>query len=515
MRYAKVSTVVRKGPLATPSMEPIRPANLLLTLDGAGPRYSQITRALRLAIQNELIGAGARLPATRHLARDLGCSRNIVLLAYEQLVLEGYLSTRKGAGTFVAARLPLPGGVRSAGDVRAPAAPRLSQRGRVAIDAAAGARAAISTRPGMNIDFMYGLCEPDAKVVASLRAALHRSLRSRAFGYGSPMGELSLRQQIAHRIRASRGISRSAEQIVITSGAQQALDICARLLLDPDDCVVVEDPGYASVQAALIAAGARLIRVPVDQHGLDASLLPNDRKRIRAAYVTPSHQFPTGAVMPAARRHALLEWAKRRDAYVIEDDYDGEFRYAGRPIAALAALDTDRVIYCGTFAKTLFPSMRLGYVALPPNLVHHFAQGKWLSDLGSSSLLQQALAQLMATGEYDRHIGRMQQRYRDRRLALLAAFKRHFGDEASVEGSAAGLHVVVWLPRLPRDRVTELLRASAARGLGIHSIAGHATRVLPHAGLLIGYGLADADQITRGVRILKVAYREIVPNGRE
>ena len=494
-------------------MEPIRPANVLLTLDGAGPRYAQITRALRLSIQDELIVAGARLPPTRDLARDLGCSRNIVLLAYEQLVLEGYLSSRQGAGTFVSKTLPAVPTARSSREAAPPSALPLSQRGRLSVDAAAAARRVMAARRGMDIDFMYGLCEPDTRVVASLRAALNRALRVRAFTYGSPAGDAALRQQIADRIRASRGIARSAGQIVVTSGVQQALDICARLLLDPGDCVVVEDPGYVSVHAAFLAAGARLIRGAVDQDGLDPARLPAARRRVRAVYVTPSHQFPTGALMPATRRQALLQWAKQRGAYVIEDDYDGEFRYSARPIAALAALDPERVIYCGTFAKTLFPSMRLGYVALPQALVQDFAHAKWLSDLSSSSLLQHALAHLMATGEYDRHIRRMQQRYRARRLALLAAFKRHFGDEAVVEGSAAGLHVVVWLPALTGEQVTELIDACAVRGVGIHSIAGHATRLLPQAGLLLGYGLVDPDQIARGVGTLKTAYRAIVPSG--
>ena len=236
----------------------------------------------------------------------------------------------------------------------------------------------------------------------------------------------------------------------MTSGTQQALDICARLLLDPGDHIIVEDPGYVAAHAVFIAAGAKLIRVPVDEHGLDPSTLPRDRGPVRAIYVTPSHQFPTGAVMPAARRHALLEWAKRRGAYVIEDDYDGEFRYIGRPIAALAGLERDG-------RRHLLRDVREVAVSRPCASAisrcrrasrEQLASGKWLCDLGSSPLLQRTLAQLMATGEYDRHIRRMQKRYRERRQALLAAIERDFGAKAHVEGSAAGLHVVVWFPEL-------------------------------------------------------------------
>jgi GntR family transcriptional regulator/MocR family aminotransferase len=486
--------------------------DMLLTLDGNGPRYAQITRAIRRMIQDGVLPFDARLPPTRELARDFGCSRNIVLLAYEQLVLEGYLVTRQGAGTFVSPAWPRAAGrpARISSPSRSGEVVRLSQRGRAAVDVADRARGAMTRRPGMAIDFIYGLCEPDSRVMVRLRSAFHAAIREHAFRYGPPAGDPDLRRQIADRIRAARGITRSADQIVVTSGAQQALGICARLLLDPGDHVVVEEPGYAAAHAVFVAAGAKVIRVPVDGQGLDPSKLPQDRSPVRAIYVTPSHQFPTGAVMPAARRYALLEWAKRRDAYVIEDDYDGEFRYVGRPIAALAGLEAEgTVIYCGTFAKSLFPSLRLGYLAVPAGLARAVENGKWLCDLGSSWLLQRTLTQLMATGEYDRHIRRMQKRYRDRRQALLTALDRDLGAEAQVEGSAAGLHVVVWLPNLPRDRMTALIEASAAKGVGVYSIAGHATRPLSSEGLLLGYGLTDVGQIQRGVKALAEAYREV------
>lgn len=484
---------------------------MLLTLDGTGPRYAQITRALRGLVQAGGLPFDARLPPTRELARDLGCSRNIVLLAYEQLVLEGYLVSRQGAGTFVSPAWPRVGGaagVPAAGRVSAPM--RLSQRGRLGVDAAEHARRVMARHKGLAIDFMYGLCEPDPRVVARLRAAFNAGLRSRAFRYGPPAGDPELRQQLADRIRALRGITSAANQIVVTNGAQQALDVCARLLLDPGDRIIVEDPGYSTAHAAFMAAGATLVRVPVDGQGLDPSTLPADGKPVRAIYVTPSHQFPTGAVMPAARRYALIDWARRRGAYIIEDDYDGEFRFAGQPVAALAALEPHgRVIYCGTFAKSLFPSLRLAFLAVPPGLASAIVNTKWLCDLGSSALLQYTLAQLMASGEYDRHIRRMQKHYRGRRQVLLTAIKRHFGDAAVVEGAAAGLHVVVWLPGLPVARVTALVEACAAQGVGVYSIAPHATRSLPRAGLILGYGLTDARQIDRGAEIISNVYREL------
>jgi GntR family transcriptional regulator/MocR family aminotransferase len=489
---------------------------MLLALDGRGPRYAQITRNIRRMIQEGVLPFDARLPPTRELARDCGCSRNIVLLAYEQLVLEGYLVTRQGAGTFVAPAWP---GASRASRASSPSrsAPRLrlSQRGRLSVDVAERARAVISRRPGLAIDFIYGLCQPDPRVTARLRTAFNAALRSEAFRYGSPMGDPHLRQQVADRIRAARGIARSPDQIVVTCGAQQALDICARLLLDPGDRIVVEDPGYPAAHAAFAATGAKVIHVPVDAEGLNPSALPRQSVPVRAIYVTPSHQFPTGAVMSAARRYALIEWAKRRGAYVIEDDYDGEFRYVGRPIAALAGLEADgTVIYCGTFAKSLFPALRLGYLAVPAGLASAVANGKWLCDLGSSSLLQRTLGQLMATGEYDRHIRRMQKRYRERRYALLSALERRLGTDVEVEGSAAGLHVVVWFPSLPHDRVADLIESCAAKGVGIYSIAGHASRPLRRAGLILGYGVTDVTEIEHGVEALSDSYREIVSTPR-
>lgn len=497
---------------------------LLVRLDGVGPRYSQITRALCGIIQGGGLAPGARVPPTRELARDLGCSRNIVLLAYEQLTLEGYLVTRRGAGTFVSPDLPsgpapetgsqAGGRSISPSPARKPVELHLSPRGRRLVEVSELARRAVARQPEVDVDFMYGLCRPDARLVPRLRTAFATAIRQERFGYFAPAGDLDLRTQVAERLRGTRGISRPADQILITSGAQQALDICARLLIEDGDRVVVEDPGYEAAHAVFAAAGATLVRVPVDEHGLETSALPRRGAPVRLVYVTPSHQFPTGAIMSAARRYSLLAWAERRGAYVIEDDYDGEFRYAGRPIEALSALDPDApVIYCGTFAKSLFPAMRLGYLALPRALMSSAIHGKWLSDRGSSALLQRMMAVLMATGEYDRHIRRMQRRYRVRRETLIRSLRRHLGGAAEVDGSSAGLHIVVWLPEFPIGRVRELIRASAERRVGVYSVAPHFTRLEPRAGLLLGYGLVDPHQIEWGVQRLAEAYRTVLPGG--
>ncbi len=487
---------------------------MLLRLDGAGPRYAQITRALAGLIQSGELGPGSRVPPTRELARDLDCSRNIVLLAYEQLVLEGYLVTRMGAGTFVSPELPAarPPGPRAEGSPDIDQLPaRLSPNGRRLVETAAGAREITRERRRLAVDFVYGLCEPDDRAVSRIRTAFAAALRDQQFGYPNPAGDWTLRQQVAERLRGVRGIVRTADEIVVTGGAQQALDICARLLLTEGDRVVTEEPGYEGANAAFESAGATLVRLRVDANGLDPAALPEDGAPVRLVYVTPSHQFPTGAVMPAARRFALLAWARRRGAYVIEDDYNGEFRYAGKSIEALAALAPDGpVIYCGTLAKSLFPALRLGYLALPKALVPAVVACKWLSDRGCPMLLQRTVAELMATGEYDRHIRRMLRRYRTRREALIGELQARLGSDVEIRGGTSGSHVAVWLPRLAPQRVEELIARCKAQGVGVYSIASHATLPLERAGLMLGYGLLDVERIGRGVKVLAQEYRRLV-----
>jgi GntR family transcriptional regulator/MocR family aminotransferase len=436
-----------------------------------------------------------------------------VLVAYEQLLLEGYLVSRAGGGTFVSSDLVIDtgGSFASVGDRDVEPA-RLSRTGRRLGMAAAAARRIMQPRTRLRVDFAYGICEPDARVLVALRSAFAHVVRDRAFSYSPSAGEEGLRRALSERLRGLRGIARGADRIIVTSGAQQALDICARLLLDPGDRVVVEDPCYASAAAVFEATGARVIRLAVDVHGLNPAALRSIRQPIRLVYVTPSHQFPTGAVMPSSRRQELVEWARSSRAYIIEDDYDGEFRYTGGTIEALSALDPDNpVIYCGTLAKSLFPALRLGFLALPQSLVEPASHAKWLTDLGSSGLMQRTVANLMETGEYDRHIRRMLRTYRARHDALLAAIRQRFGRDAVVDGSGAGLHVVVWLPRLQRTRVPELIAACAERGVGIYSTAPHYSTPPKLAGFLLGYSLVDVAEIRSGIAHLAEAYHQIVP----
>jgi GntR family transcriptional regulator/MocR family aminotransferase len=491
-------------------MEPI----MVLELDGRGPRYAQLTRAIVNAVSTGVLRPGTRLPPTRQLAEALDCSRNIVLLAYEQLILEGYLDARARAGTFVSTGLP---STPTTGDRAGPRTRKriaaLSRGGRRLTNAARHAWSITRRTRRFEIDFMYGQCEPDARIVGQLRREFARAMRDpSAFGYGHPAGDEGLRAEIAQRLRGTRGIMRTTDQIVITNGAQQALDICARLLLGDGDRALVEDPGYEAARAAFAAAGATVVGVPVDAEGIDPSALPRRAARVRLLYVTPSHQFPTGAILSAARRHRLRTWARARGAYVIEDDYDGELRYHGLPIKALAGLDDGsdvNSIYCGTFAKSLFPSVRLAYLALPETLVPAFESAKWLADRGSSLLLQRLVRDLMATGEYDRHIRRMLRRFTSRRDALARALERHLGGDVRIAGDAGGMHLVAWLPSLDPIDIDRLVAACADLDVGVYSIARHALKPLRTGGLILGYGLVDDAAIDEGVRRLAAAYERV------
>jgi len=493
---------------------------MLLELDGRGPKYQQLTRALLAAIRDGSLPPGSRITPSRLLARQLSCARNVVLLAYEQLVTEGYFVSRPRAGTFVSSFPPHPmpqraeagvdGQDLSVGTARAVPS-TLSPEGLRLVRAADIGRATTEWPRTEVIDFIHGVTEPDPRLVSRVRQGLAKALRDRrTLLYADPAGDGRLRAEIARRLHGARGIRRSPEQIVITSGAQQAIDICARLLLRRGDTVIVEDPGYEGAEAVFNAAGATMVPVPVDREGLNPALIPARVHRARLVYVTPSHQAPTGAVLSPARRAALLEWARSHGAYVLEDDYDGELRYTGPPIKALAAMAPEHdVIYCGTFAKVLFPSARLGYLALPESLVAPVVSAKWLSDRGSSGLMQRMLQELMASGEYDRHIRRMQRRCASRRMTLIRALRQYLGPDVEVSGDEGGLHLVAWLPRLSTGEVDALVAACRERDVGVYPVSRYAKRRLRWGGLVLGYGLVDERAIEVGVRRLAAAYRQL------
>ena len=474
---------------------------------GAGRRIYDLLRA---QIADGLLAAGARAPSTRALAADLGVSRTTVTAAYEQLAAEGFLVTSVGRAA------------RVAGAPAREAAPRATtgRRGKPSLPLSAfGHRVAGMDLPALaqaapaRIDFLYGaVAARDFPTLPWRRAYQAELLRQQpSLSYGRPEGDAGLRQALQGYLRRARGLVCDAEQIVVVHGSQQGIDLCARLLLGPGDAFVFEDPGYLMARRCCEATGAELLPVPVDAHGLDTGLLPQDA-RVRLAYVTPSHQFPLGGVLPIARRVALLQWAQQQGAWIVEDDYDGEFRYGQRPIDALQAMDAEgRVIYVGTFSKALSPQMRLGYLVLPPELVPVFRQAKRLADRHAPVLEQRVLAALIDSGAYERHVRRARRDNERRRAALLQAIALHLPPGATAAGTAAGLHVVLWLPWLrPRDEAA-LAAAARAQGVGVYPVSPLFARPSlagPRpAGLVLGYASLTVEQIWQGVQVLAEVMR--------
>lgn len=349
---------------------------------------------------------------------------------------------------------------------------------------------------------------------------LWRRLSSGLFGpdvlqYGDPQGEPELREIIADYARRGRGCDCTASQVCIVNGSQQALDIIARLLDCKSRRVVVEEPGYLGASNLFQAAGAELVPVSVDQEGIRIGTLPAIGSTVGLIYVTPSHQFPTGAIMSLSRRLELLDWAEQADSYIVEDDYDGEFRYQGRPIASLQGLDSGgRTLYVGTFSKVLFPGLRIGYVILPEPLVEPFVALRWLSDRHTPTHQQQVLAAFIRGGDYERHLRRMCKRYESRRQALIAALEARFGDQIELHGINAGLHLLVWFrdPAL-QGKQQQLIAAARAAGVGIYPVSPLYRRPPERVGLLFGYGGIDEQRITTGIAKLQQVIVRLLAGG--
>jgi len=484
---------------------------MLLNLrDARGPLYRRVGHALKSAIRMGRLGQGARLPSTRSLAADLGVSRNTVMLAYEHLAAEGYIVSRHRSTTAVAAGVPSPAPPASSRPARV-GAPRLSRYGRrLTRDPAMPPSASYAARPGIRYDFRYGrpaVAEFPHEIWRRLLAARARRTALDTFGYGPPAGYGPLREALAAYLGRARGVSCDAGQIVIVNGSQQAFDLAARVLLDPGDRVVMEEPHYSGARLVFEAAGARLTGIPVDAEGLDTTKLP---AAARLACVTPCHQFPTGVIMPVGRRQALLDWAARTGAWVIEDDYVSEFRYEGRPLEALQALDrTGRVIYVGTFSKTLFPALRLAYLVLPPALVRPFVIAKWMTDRYTAMLGQEALTDFITSGHFERYLRRARARNAARRRVLLDALQARLGDRVTITGDNAGVHLLVWLNDVAAVEVGALIARAAEAGVGVYPISAFYFRPPRRAGLLFGYASLTEAEIRAGIDRLAAQFPKI------
>lgn len=448
------------------------------------PLAQQIYMQVRRAALAGKLSPGAELPSTRIMAKLLGVARGSVVGAYAQLVAESIIESRQGAGTFISSDL-------------SHLVPRRSQRpaARTAklwqqptllasIQDFESAAAFSETRP-----FNTGRTLVDARTKEAWRRLMHQAAKSLGpddFGYGDPRGAIELRSSICEYLRAARAVDCDPDQVIITAGTQHAIDIVIRVLLSPGDEAWVEDPGYPLTHAQLLAAKVRPIPVPVDRQGLIVESGLRTARNARAAFVTPSHQFPTCVVLSMARRLELLEWARKSGAFIIEDDYTSEFRYSGPPLASMQGLDqAGRVIYVGTLNKALFPGLRMGYVVVPSELLPNFTATRFLLDRQPPTLQQAAVAEFMSQGHFAAHIRRMRHMYRKQRDAVADTLARHASSKLEIEIPDQGMHLVAHL-RHRRDD-TEIQLAAARAGIIVRAMSRFYHSAPPRSGLMLGF----------------------------
>ena len=465
-----------------------------IQLDGSGTLNAQLTRALKSAIFNGRMHAGSRLPPTRSLARDLGLSRNTVLAAYDQLRAEGFVDGRVGSGSFVTPPLQAP---RPSSPRAAPVPPQStwSRRARALHD-----HAKLVAPRGLRYSFQYGVPLTNPVLTSVWARELARAAAYTAPGYPATQGVPGLREAVCDYLGRRRGVQAMPEDVLIVAGTQQAIALTARVLLDAGDDVAIEEPQYFATRRVLQLHGAKLHPVPVDRDGLVVPELPAAAPRL--VCVTPSHQFPSGAVMSLSRRMALLDYARRNSCWIFEDDYDGEFRYDGKPLAALRSLDEgDRVIYVGSFSKVLFPALRMGYVIMPAGLRTDFIAAKWADDFGSPAIEQAALASFIGNGGFERHLRRSMRTVAERRSVLMQGLQDCSAGRLEIADSRAGMHIAVWL----RDKTTAELDAfiahAGSHGLGLHPIAPAYLTAPGRAGLLMGFAAMSSGEIQQGLAI--------------
>jgi GntR family transcriptional regulator/MocR family aminotransferase len=468
-----------------------------VSLVGRKDLSGEIYRQVRRAILDRRLRPGDRLPPTRELAGALVVARATVTVAYERLAAEGFVACRQGAGTFVGESVAQAGRGKAAHRSSGVLQPRQIWQSVLV--------PTVFDKPA-RFDFRTGLCDASLFPEPAWRRAVTRALRSSATTagvYEHPAGHHDLRAAIVRHIGISRGVEASADDIIITNGTQQAIDLLARVLLAPGDAIAVEDPGYRPPRELFKTLGIRVLGVPVDREGLIVDALP---RRARAVYVTPSHQFPLSVTLTLPRRQALLAWAERNNAAIIEDDYDSEFRFGGRPLEPLQTLDPrGRVVYVGSFSKTMLPTLRLGFLVAPPSLRAALHKAKFVSDWHSSVLAQAALARFIDDGAFARHVRRATAIYRERHEMLADAVSRDFADHLELIPSATGLHLTTLVRTMSAEQIAAVGRRAAERGVAIN-ILSFAVNASPRAGVLLGYGAIPTAQIKEGLGLLRACF---------
>jgi GntR family transcriptional regulator / MocR family aminotransferase len=484
-------------------------APVLLTLDtrSGAPLFQQLYEALRTAIRRRQFVAGSKLPSTRALAQQLRVSRNTVHLAFEQLMAEGYVSGRHGSGTYVADGLSeqlLGPDSRQANLPAAPQGHRAVARRARELLRVYPQEPWIAPSPARAFRVVPALDEFPRQLWQRLLTKSWRDGGGGLLDYA--WGHNNLRQAIAEYLGPARGVRCTADNVIVVAGAQQGIDLAARVLLDEGQSAWVEDPAYPTAYGALIGAGAKPVAVPVDGEGLTVAAGIRRAPRARLAVVTPSCQFPTGATMSLQRRLELLAWAQRAKAWIVEDDYSSEYRYAGRPLAALQGLDqAERVIYLGTFSKVLFPALRLAYLVVPRDLINPFLVARFFASRHPPRLEQAVLAAFIEQGHFDRHVRRMRTLYAERQETLVRALRKDLADVVAVQPAGAGIHLVAQL-RTQHDDVAVARRAALA---GIDTLALSSFSVkhkLPPA-LILGYAGLNERAIKNGVARLAQVLR--------
>lgn len=481
------------------------------------PLNRQIYLQIRDQILAGILPCASQIPPTREVARRYEVARMTVNVAYEQLELEGYVESRPGAGTFVCEHLNLLSNSHPPGDlvlsdwaIRMRSADELlgADTGRQTVSGIGRQLGEFNDCP-IDIDFGFGRSFSNIFPFDIWRKLLARYLSTDdaiLSRYGSVGGFAPLREAIASYVGRQRGVNCQPEQVVIVSGIQQALDLLGRLLINPGDEVLVETPGYVNASRLFRSHGAQLRPIQVDENGFQTGRIPTETNA-RLVFVTPSNQFPHGGAMPIQRRLELIHWARERNAYIIEDDYDGELRYIGSPISAMQGLDNSgRVIYLGTFSKVLLPTLRLGYVILPKNLCTPFLQAKMLTDRGAPTLTQAAIADFITEGHFERHLRNLRKLYAERRKTLMQAIQKYLAQEVTYANHPAGFHIMLYL----KNEISESQVIAEARKHGVAVYAGspyHLVKPIP-ASLVLGFSDLENADIEEGIKRLATAIKQ-------